>query len=156
MLQAVDPRYFDALVAWKGDLLATRPDLKEAFEKEGLLQALVAKRPELQRQRAEQILLRAQDEKRDKLEGRDHPEVRKLRALQQVEASEVLHGAAKIDAVAQLSQKRPTSGAARANDPASRLPQFYCLIVLSAALSLTKKRHAHTSIFKAMAFLHRR
>ena len=59
-----DPGYFTAFVSWKSDILASRPDLKAALQKAGVLEQLVAARPALQVARAQKILETIRDEKR--------------------------------------------------------------------------------------------
>jgi hypothetical protein len=81
-----DPHYFKHMMSWKNNIFDSRPDLKQALEKEGLLAELMEQRPSLQHGRASRVMARAAQE-----EGLVvHPEVKKLRKLQQIEASEVL------------------------------------------------------------------
>jgi hypothetical protein len=91
-----DPGYFTALVSWKNDIFASRPDLKAALQKAGVLEQLVAARPALQVVRAQKMLETIRDEKGQEL----HPEIKKLRAIQQIEASQILDSTSKEEALA--------------------------------------------------------
>ena len=86
-----DPGYLRNMMSWKNNILDSRPDLKKAMEEEGILAELCEQRPSLQKERAIRVMVRA-----DLETGKDvHPEVKKLRLLQQIEASEVLQGGAR-------------------------------------------------------------
>jgi hypothetical protein len=126
-----DPDYFKALMSWKNNILESRADLKTALEKEGILDELVANRPFFQSQRASRMLDKIEEEKGQEL----HPEVKKLRALQQIEAIEILQGESKEDALAIVSgtSKAPK----RKYTPTARVLLPHC----SACGSTEHKRH---------------
>jgi hypothetical protein len=100
-IQAVlesDKGYFMALASWKNNIFEERPDLKAALDEEGYLQGLLDGRPRLQVERAHKVLQKIDEETQ---EGKElHPEVKKLRRLQQIEASSVLDGIDRADALA--------------------------------------------------------
>jgi hypothetical protein len=95
-VQQRDPGYFKALMSWNNDILESDIDLKLALDKEGLLADLQEKRPVLRFERARKMLHKIEEE-RDK---EVHPEIKKLRALHQIEASDILGGQAKQEALA--------------------------------------------------------
>lgn len=109
-VQAKDPGYFKHLMSWRTSILVTYPRLKDALEESGLLEALVTARPELQREKAELVLMRAEDRASRQERGpKEHPEIFKKRRLQQIEASSVLTGQQKDDAMAlAAASARPT------------------------------------------------
>lgn len=74
----VDPNYFKNMMSWKNNIFDSRPDLKQALEKEGLLAELMEQRPSLQRERASRVMARAAQEEGQVV----HPEVKKLWELQ--------------------------------------------------------------------------
>ena len=106
-------KYFQRLMSLSNNILDCRPDLRDALEKEGLLQKLLEARPRLMKDRAHKVLARA-EEAQDKPE---HPEVKKLRKLQQIEASQVLLGEVKEAALAAMpdSQAEPAALAVAAS-----------------------------------------
>jgi hypothetical protein len=110
-VQTKDPGYFKHLMSWRTSILVTYPRLKDALEESGLLEALVTARPELQREKAELVLMRAEDRASRQERGpKEHPEIFKKRRLQQIEASSVLTGQQKDDAMAlAAASARPTT-----------------------------------------------
>ena len=87
-----EPDYFKALLAWRNNILDAHGDLKAALSKEGVLDELLAQRPQLRRERSERILMREEDGRKPSSEVAiaEHPEIKRLRFLQQVEASAIL------------------------------------------------------------------
>ena len=120
-------------MSWKNDILGSRPDLKSALEKEGVLQDLLAQRPQHRRERAERVLLRAAERPMGTSTEKqvEDPEVRKLRLLQQIEASSVVQGEAKQDAIPVFSQdgrRGAASATKRAYTPSSSVLLPHCAI----------------------------
>jgi hypothetical protein len=96
---AKDPLYLEHLVSWKHNILDVKLSLRNALQQEGLLDGLLAKRPQLMVARAKQML-----DKVDADKGKDlHPEIRRLRLVQQIEASEILASHSKERALAVLT-----------------------------------------------------
>ena len=119
-----DPGYFKALLSWKNNILEARPDLKAALEKEGLLEGLMAQRPQLPKARAQRMMVKAAEASTS--EANEHPEVLKLRRLQQIEASSILQGGMKNDALAVLCPTKKR--AKRSYTPTSRSLLPHCSI----------------------------
>jgi hypothetical protein len=98
---AADPGYFPHLMASsKGKILTTWPGLKEALASEGLLDNLVQNLPDRMREGAERVLLRAEEQQHT--HPKIHPEIQKLRRLQQIAASQTLDESQKGEALASL------------------------------------------------------
>jgi hypothetical protein len=98
---AADPGYFPHLMASsKGKILTTWPGLKEALASEGLLDNLVQNLPDRMREGAERVLLRAEEQQYT--HPKIHPEIQKLRRLQQIAASQTLDESQKGEALASL------------------------------------------------------
>ena len=119
-----DAKYFLHLASWKNDVLDDKADLKAALQAEGVLEGLQAQRPQLQIDRASKIMQKIEDEKPQGPQM--HPEIRKLRRLQQIEAESILVGADKAEAlaiVAPTSKKRP-----RKYSPSARVLLPHCSI----------------------------
>jgi hypothetical protein len=87
-VMADDPQYFRHLLSGDSNMLDSKPDLKQALEKAGILAALMSERPRAQAEHAARVV--ARDEKEKGQGVRLHPEVGKLRQLQMIEASEVI------------------------------------------------------------------
>jgi hypothetical protein len=134
-----DPEYFKHLSSWKNDIFQERPDLGKALERAGLLQGLQKQRPVFQLERALRTIQRVEE---DKAKGDAvHPEIRKLRAMQQVEASAILQQldgakAEAMSAIVPLSEQ-PTKKR-RAYRPSARILLPHC----SACGSTEHKRQA--------------
>jgi hypothetical protein len=121
-VQQRDPGYFKALMSWKNDIVESRPDLKLALDKAGLLADLQEKRPVLQLERARKMLHKIEEE-RDK---EVHPEIKKLRALQQIEASDILVGQSQQEALAiVVGPSKPTK---RKYSPSARVLLPHCSV----------------------------
>lgn len=131
-VQQRDPGYFKALMAWKDDILQTRPDLKLALDKAGLLADLQEKRPALQHERASKMLRKVAEEAGKEV----HPEIKKLRAMQMVEASDILSGQAKQQALAVVAG--PSKPTKRRYMPSARVLLPHC----SVCGQTTHKRQA--------------
>ena len=141
---AKDPEYFKHLVSAHGDILTARPDLRAALAKEGVLDDLLEQRPALQRARAQRVLQAAEDRlalrEAGQEEKEEHPEVKKLRFLQQAEASAVLQSGAEpaaARAVVALCQdasgKQKKAGAALPETNASGSFASLCCLWLHKA-----------------------
>ena len=108
-VMADDPQYFRHLLSGDSNMLDSKPDLKQALEKAGILAALMSERPRAKAEHAARVV--ARDEK-DKGQGvRLHPEVGKLRQLQMIEASEIIaqgiYDGGMAEALALASQGEP-------------------------------------------------
>ncbi len=96
---AIDPRYLEHLLSWKHNILDAKLGLRNALQQEGLLDGLLAQRPQLMVARANRMLVKVDADK-----GKDlHPEIRRLRLVQQIEASEILASDPKERALAVLT-----------------------------------------------------
>ena len=122
---AKDPKYFAHLASWKNNIFQERVSLGKALEKEGLLESLLNKRPELQVARAEKIVAKVAEETKS---GKElHPEVRKLRLHQQIEASEILDSKDKQQALALVPLKKAPARK-RKYEPQPRVLLPHCSI----------------------------
>jgi hypothetical protein len=95
---AKDAKYFIHLASWKNKIFQESASLGKALQKEGLLESLLNKRPELQVERAQRIVAKVAEETKS---GKElHPEIKKLRLHQQIEASQILDSEDKQEALA--------------------------------------------------------
>ena len=107
-VQDLDPDYLKHLASWKNNIFVERASLGKALQKEGLLDNLLQKRPQLQVERAQQVMAKVAEERTS---GKElHPEVKKLRMPQQVEASEILGSGEKQEILALVPLQKKSSG----------------------------------------------
>ena len=99
--------YFKVLVASQDNVLTVYADLRDALAEEGYLDALLSQRSELQRERAERTRMTAEDARNPAAQKKhfNHPENKKLRLKQQVQASAFLRGSAKADALDKIEEE---------------------------------------------------
>jgi len=97
-----DRMYFGHLLATDPTFLDQYPALRKELDDRGYLEDMLKSLPEKRREKAERILLRAADSpaNRDRPQEEEHPEMKRLRLLQMVEASKVLAGEQKNVALA--------------------------------------------------------
>ena len=96
-VQQKDPGYFQNMMSWKNIVLELYPDMKAALAKEGLLERLLKYRPKLMLDKAKRVLenVGAENSQEEGHIVTVHPEITRLRNLQQIEASQVLYASAK-------------------------------------------------------------